>query len=97
MKKYEFTDETRKINNVLLHRIKRLLGRLIGGWIKSEKNLSQEDDCLAIYNVCVFETALVSGDACVYYDAWLSNEVSVFGDVIANGDSSLGGGSCIKW
>ena len=47
MKKYELTSETKVINGVELHQIKALnsFGNIkegdLGGWIESEKNLSQ--------------------------------------------------------
>ena len=50
MKKYELTSETKVINGVELHRIKALesFGNIkkgeLGGWIESEKNLSQDED-----------------------------------------------------
>ena len=50
MKKYELTRETKVIDGVELHRIKALnsFGSVekgdLGGWIESEKNLSQDGD-----------------------------------------------------
>ena len=43
--KYEFTDETKNYEGHLLHRIRRLSDSKLGGWIESEKNLSQEGNC----------------------------------------------------
>ena len=63
MKKYELTSETKVINGVKLHRIKALesFGRVekgeLGGWIESEKNLSQDGDAW------VFDNATVRGNA----------------------------------
>ena len=55
MKKYEFTGETKILNNgVILHRIKALVKIVfdsvtinvgdLGGWIEKEGNLSHEGD-----------------------------------------------------
>ena len=63
MKKYELTSETKVINGVELHRIKALksFGNIkegnLGGWIESEKNLSQDGDAW------VFDNATVRGNA----------------------------------
>lgn len=69
MKKYELTSETKVISGVKLHRIKALMsfGNVmkgeLGGWIESEKNLSQDG------NARVGGNARVSGDATVRKDA----------------------------
>ena len=54
-KKYELTKETMYFDGVTLHRIKALkdfrnvdAGEL-GGWVESEKNLSQSGDCWIAY------------------------------------------------
>ena len=50
-KKYELTEEVMEYEGVILHRIKALkdFGDVkkgdLGGWIKSEENLSQEGLC----------------------------------------------------
>lgn len=50
-KKYEFTKETMCFDGVTLHRIQALkdFGNVdageLGGWVESEKNLSQSGDC----------------------------------------------------
>ena len=69
MKKYELTSETKVIDGVELHRIKALksFGNIkkgeLGGWIESEKNLSQCGDAW----VC--DNARVGGDAKVRRNA----------------------------
>ena len=44
-KKYEFTGETMEFDGHTLHGIRNINTNELGGWIESEKNLSQEDDC----------------------------------------------------
>ena len=69
MKKYELTSETKVINGVELHRIKALnsFGNIkegeLGGWIESEKNLSQDE------NAWVYDNAMVGGNAIVCWNA----------------------------
>ena len=67
-KKYEFTGETKDCFGIPLKRIRALVtiagvisSGEAGGWIESEKNLSQDGD------------AWVSGDARVYGNAWASS------------------------
>ena len=67
MKKYELTSETKVINGVKLHQIKALnsFGNIkegdLGGWIESEKNLSQDGNAKVYDNAKVGENAEVSG------------------------------------
>jgi hypothetical protein len=56
-KKYVLTGETKSYTGHTLHRIRRISGGQIGGWIESEKNLSHEGTCW------VHDDAQVSGDA----------------------------------
>ena len=70
-KKYELTDKT---NGLGLRRIRALhdFGNVnaddLGGWIESENNLSQTDNCW------VYDEAFVSGDAQVFGDACAAEE-----------------------
>lgn len=53
MKKYELTSDKKVVNGVELHRVKALVdfGKVkageLGGWIKSEDNLSQDENARA--------------------------------------------------
>ena len=95
MKKYELTSETKVINGVELHRIKALnsFGRVekgeIGGWIESEKNLSQDGDAW------VFDNATVRGNATVSGTSMVSGNASVSGDAYVGGNSYVGANSCV--
>lgn len=71
--KYEFTGETKEYYGTTLKRIRALVtiagvvtAGECGGWIESEKNLSQEGN------------AWVSGEARVSGDAWVSGNASIF-------------------
>ena len=75
--KYEFTDETKNYDGHLLHRIRRLSDGKFGGWIESEKNLSQEGNCWVDGEAIVFEDAKVSGNAQVYGKAEVSYDAKV--------------------
>ena len=90
MKKYRLTEETTKVGNRTLYRIQALrdFGNVtkgdIGGYIESEKNLSQDGN------------AWVSGDARVYGDAWVYGNARVYGDarVYGNADIKTTGDIC---
>ena len=82
MKKYRLTEETTKVGNRPLYRIQALrdFGNVkegdIGGYIESEKNLSQDGN------------AWVSGDARVYGNACVYGNARVYGnaDIKTTGD-----------
>ena len=81
--KYEFTGEVKICFGRTLHQIRAKIsfGNIakgdIGGWIESEKNLSQDGN------------AWVSGDARVFGDAWVSGDARVFGDACVSGNASI--------
>ena len=61
MKKYEFTEEIKRIGNIELHRVRALCDFKdvkagdLGGWIEKEENLSHEGSCW------VYDSAQVYG------------------------------------
>ena len=83
MKKYRLTEETTKVGNRPLYRIQALrdFGNVkegdIGGYIESEKNLSQDG------NAWVYGNARVSGNACVYGNARVygNADIKTTGDI----------------
>ena len=95
MKKYELTSETKVINGVELHRIKALnsFGNIkkgeLGGWIESEKNLSQYE------NAWVGENAMVFGKAWVGGNATVDNNARVFGNAWVCGKATVCEGATV--
>ena len=75
--KYEFTGEIMTQYGITLKRIRRIRDRLVGGWIESEYNLSQEGEAF------VFDEALVSGNAQVFGRAQVFGKAQVSGEAIA--------------
>lgn len=75
MKKYELTDETIEVYGTALHRIKALkdFGNVkkgeLGGYVESERNLSQEGNCWVYDNARVYSNAEVCGNAEVFGNA----------------------------
>ena len=96
MKKYRLTEETTKVGNRPLYRIQALrdFGNVkegdIGGYIESEKNLSQDG------NAWVSGDARVYGNACVYGNAWVSGDARVYGDVWVSGDAWVYGNAWVS-
>ena len=96
MKKYELTSETKVINGVELHRIKALksFGNIkegdLGGWIESEKNLSQDGDAWVGGN------AKVCGNAWVGYNARVDRDATVRGNATVSGNAKVRGNATIS-
>ena len=89
MKKYELTSETKIVFGHILYRIKALssFGCVsagdLGGFLESEKNLSQNGDAWVYGNAEVYGDARVYGNARVYGDASVygNAEVSEIGAI----------------
>lgn len=73
MKKYEFTGEVKNIDGKTLHRIRavrdipeyEIKSGDMGGWLETEKNLSQNGAAWVTDSAVVMDAACVTGDACV--------------------------------
>ena len=102
-KKYEFTSETKEVNNHILHRIKALkdFGDVhkgdLGGWLEKESNLSHEGTCWVYDNAMVYDNAevyshaRVTGDSMVYGDAWVTSSAHICDNAQVYGKASIGG------
>ena len=116
-KKYELlSDDTVKTaSGITLYRIKALIaiGLLVssgdlGGYIESEKNLSQDDnawvsgnarvsgDAWVSGNARVSDNAWVSGNARVYDNAWVSGNARVSGDAWVSGNARVSGDAWVS-
>ena len=99
--KYEFTGEVKICFGRTLHQIRAKIsfGNIakgdIGGWIESEKNLSQGGDAWVSGNARVFGDAWVSGNAWVFGDACVSGNARVFGDAWVSGNARVSGDACV--
>ena len=102
MKKYELTSETKVINGVEVHRIKALnsFGNIkkgeLGGWIESEKNLSQYGDAWVDDNAMVFGYATVRGDATVCGNAKVSGYATVCRNAWVCGNAKVSGNAWVS-
>ena len=61
----------------------------LGGYVESERNLSQEGDAWVFGNAKVSGNAKVFGNAKVYGDAEVSGDAWVFGDAEVYGDAEI--------
>ena len=88
-KKYKLTEESINYFGKTLYRIEALKDFDIvkkgdkGGYVESEENLSQEEDCWISDNAKVFDSAVVSGNAKV------SGNVIVCGNAKISGDAEI--------
>ena len=96
MKKYELTSETKVINGLELHRIKALKffrnikkGEL-GGWIESEKKLSQDGNAWVYDNAVVYENATVDENATVSGNAVVHRNAVVSGNAVVRRNATVG-------
>ena len=94
-KKYILTDEIKKFNGKILHRIQavRDFGEIrtgdLGGWIEKEGNLSHEGDCW------IDDDAQVYDDARVYDNAYVYNNAKIFGNAQIHGNANVYGDAII--
>ena len=109
MKKYELTTETMEFCGRTLTRIRALINidRFnvkagdLGGWIESEKNLSNELDAWVygdakVYgDASVYGNALVSGNAMVFGNARVYGDARVYCDASVHGDASVYGDALV--
>lgn len=88
-KKYELTDSTRKYEGKTLYRIRALrdFGNVrvgdIGGWVESEDNLSQTNNCW-LYSGIVCDEAKISGNATVI-GTEVRNHAQIYGNAFVIG------------
>ena len=107
-KKYGLTNETMEIEGHTLHRIRALkdFGNVkegdFGGYIESEKNLSQEGNCWVgndakVYGIAkVYDDAKVYENAEVYDGAWVSGSAMVCENAQVYGEASVFGDAMVR-
>lgn len=90
-KKYKLTDETKVYNGKTLYRIQALknfsyvIKGQKGGFVESENNLSQENDCWISNDAKVFDDARVSGYAEVVQNAIVCGRSKVANNALVYG------------
>ena len=83
-KKYKLTEESINYCGRTLYRIEALKDFGIvkkgdkGGYVQSEENLSQEEDCWISDNAKVFDSAVVYNNAKVFGDAYVCGNAKVY-------------------
>lgn len=93
--KYKLTENFIIQGNKKLYQIQSLKNFLdvkvgeLGGYIESEKNLSQEGDCWIYDDARVYDNAVVCGNARVRGDAKVYDNDMVSGYAVVSGDSII--------
>lgn len=84
MEKYKLTEETKKYNGRILHRIQALIEFAdveagdLGGWVEGEHNLSHEGDCWVYDEAIVMKNATVYGNAIICDKSIVCDNAKVF-------------------
>ena len=95
--KYKLTEETKEIYGRTLHRIVCVTAFAsvsvgeTGGWVESEKNLSQYDNAWVCDNAQVYGDAKVFGDARVFGNAEVYDNAKVYDNAQVYGDARVFG------
>lgn len=102
-KKYKLTEESINFNGIILYRIESIkdFGNISkgqkGGFVESERNLSQYDnawvygDAKVSGNACVCDNAWVYGYAEVCDNAWIHGNAWVYGYAKVSGNAKVSG------
>lgn len=97
MKKYKLTDESIIIDGRKLFRIEAIKDFYyikkgsVGGFIESEKNLSQAGSCWVFNDAMVYDNARIYDDARIYNNAEVYENAEVFGSVEVSGHARVYG------
>jgi len=95
MKKYEVVKPAVLIEGITLFRIRALRdfsnvkAGTIGGYVASERNLSQDGLCWINEDAMVYDNAVVYGDAVVAGDTKIYNEAQVFEYACVTGNATV--------
>lgn len=101
-KKYQLTDETQNYYGKTLYRIQALkdFGDVKagdkGGWVESERNLSQEGNCWIYDESVAFGNSHVIGNAKILNDSEIFELACVAGNAVIDRNSTICGESFIK-
>ena len=101
-KKYELIEETKQAGARTLYRIKALkdFGTVekgdLGGFVESEKNLSQEGACWVFDNARVYGNARVFDNAQVYDNARVFDNAQVYDNARVYGNARVKKGEVTK-
>ena len=96
--KYELvkTDTKTAPNGTILYRVRYPASCELGGWIESEKNLSQTGNARVSGSARVYGNARVSSDARVSGSAWVYGNARVSGDARVSGNAWVSGNARVS-
>lgn len=109
-KKYEITDRTRRVNGTDVYKIRALKTFEVpcfsapvtvhagdcGGYIESEKNLSQGGSCWVFGNAVVMDDAIVTDDAHASDNVTVQDAAKVCGEAIVQDNAVIKGNAVVK-
>ena len=101
-KKYDITEKYLQVNGTILHQIVALkdFGNIkkgeLGGFIRSEENLSQKGDCWVFDNAKIYDNAMIYGNASVCDNARVYNNARVYGFADIFGKTKISDGANIN-
>lgn len=101
-KKYQLTDETRNYYGKTLYRIQAIkdFGDVKagdkGGWVASERNLSQQGNCWIYDDSIAFGNPHVSGNTKILNDSKVCEFACVAGNAVIDRHSTISGEAFIK-
>jgi hypothetical protein len=100
MKKYILTDESKVVDGVTVYRIKALINfeqighpddklftvgkDQLGGFVESEDNLSQDNNCWIAKDSVVYGAARIVGDAKIQGASKIHGQVWIGGKIVVN-------------
>jgi len=93
--KYSLTTNTKKLGNLTLYQIKAeedfndVKKGDLGGWIESEKNLSQNGNAWVYNDAQIFGDAQIFEDAQIFGDTWISGDTKISGNAWISGDAII--------
>ncbi|QQU04103.1 hypothetical protein [Myroides odoratus] len=96
MKKYKLTEESMIHKGYTLWRIEYIATGAKGGWVESEKNLSQLGDCMILDNAKVYGDATISDHAIICNEAEIYEQASVYGHAIVSEQASIHGNAQVN-
>src|SRR3990167_6548979 len=96
MKKYNLTSNTKVVEGHTLYQIRHCETGELGGWIESEKNLSQEGNAWVFGGALVFGNAWVYDNALVFDNAWVYGNALVFDNAWVFGSAQVSGNARIS-
>jgi len=90
-KRYELSDQTKVVDGVIVHRIRRISNGELGGWVETERNLNQDDHSWVFDDSVVLGDARISLNVKVFESSVVKDNTQLSGTIDVRGGSVVGG------